>query len=44
MDKKLIFGHFWIFSHGGMSRWAVEISGFRLTRWGADCLKIGSIN
>jgi hypothetical protein len=44
MDKKLTFGHFWIFLHGGMSRWAAEISGFRLTRRAADYLKIENFN
>jgi hypothetical protein len=38
--QKAYFWIFWIFSHGGMSRWAVEISGFRLTRHPADYLKI----
>jgi hypothetical protein len=42
--QKLIFGHFWIFSHGGMSRRAVEISEFRLTRRAADFLKIENSN
>jgi hypothetical protein len=43
MDKNLISEHFWIFSHGGMTRRATETSVFRLSRWAADCLKIENL-
>jgi hypothetical protein len=42
--QKAYLWTFWIFSHGGMSWQAVEISRFRLTRRAADCLKIENFN
>jgi hypothetical protein len=44
MDKNRIFGHFWIFSHGGMTRRAAETLAFWLSRLAADSLKIENFN
>jgi hypothetical protein len=44
MDKNRISRHFWIFSHGGMTRRAAETSMFQLSRWAADSLKIKKFN
>jgi hypothetical protein len=40
MDKNLISGHFWIFSHEGMTQRATKTLMFQLSRRAADYLKI----